>query len=92
MIYIYVVCQYVGMSLCLQKIPMPKCMGGITWPKHAPAQSQFWAVKTDLWDPYYSHLLYVSMDDKEAKKNVHLEMRNLKQTELQRLKNRGKKG
>ena len=26
------------------------------------------------------------------KRNVHLEMRNLKQTELQRLKNRGKKG
>ena len=32
------------------------------------------------------------MDRKEAKKTVHLEMRNLKQTELQRLKNRGKKG
>ena len=26
------------------------------------------------------------------KRNVHLEMRNLKQTELHRLKNRGKKG
>ena len=26
-----------------------------------------------------------SMDKKEAEKNVHLEMRNLKQTELQRL-------
>ena len=26
------------------------------------------------------------------KSNVHLEMRNLKQTELHRLKNRGKKG
>ena len=32
------------------------------------------------------------MDEKEAeKKPVHLEMRNLKLTELQRLKNRGKK-
>ena len=29
---------------------------------------------------------------KKPKINVHLEMRNLKQTELQRLKNRGKKG
>ena len=29
---------------------------------------------------------------KKPKKNIHLEMRNLKQTELQRLKNRGKKG
>ena len=27
---------------------MPKCVGGITWPKHAHAQSQFWAIKTDL--------------------------------------------
>ena len=34
------------------------------------------------------------MDEQEAreKNNVHLEMRNLKQTELQRLKNGGKKG
>ena len=32
------------------------------------------------------------MDKKEAEKNVHLEMRNLKLTELQRPKNRGKKG
>ena len=29
---------------------------------------------------------------KKKPKKVHLEMRNLKQTELQRLKNRGKKG
>ena len=27
---------------------MSKCLGGITWLKHAHAQSQFWAVKTDL--------------------------------------------
>ena len=45
--------MYVDMSVCmsvclLQEIRMPKCMGGITWPKHAHAQSQFWAVKTDL--------------------------------------------
>ena len=35
------------------------------------------------------------MDKKRSQKTknkVHLEMRNLKQTELQRLKNRGKKG
>ena len=30
------------------------------------------------------------MDEKEAEKSVHLEMRNLKLTELQRLKNRGR--
>ena len=68
-----------------------------TWSKHAHAQSQFGTVTTDLWHPSYSFRLYgraalVSMDEKEAEKNVHLEMRNLKQTELQRLKNRGKKG
>ena len=27
---------------------MSKCIGGITWPKHAHAQSQFGVVKTDL--------------------------------------------
>ena len=37
----------VCMSVCLQKIRMPKCLGRITWPKHVHAQSQFWAVKTD---------------------------------------------
>ena len=31
------------------------------------------------------------MDEKEAGKNVHLEMRNLKLTELQRLKNKERK-
>ena len=31
------------------------------------------------------------MDEKESEKSVHLEMRNFKLTELQRLKNRGKK-
>ena len=30
------------------------------------------------------------MDNKEAEKKVNLELRNLKQTEIQRLKNRGK--
>ena len=25
-----------------------KCVGEITWPKHAHAQSLFWAVKTEL--------------------------------------------
>ena len=38
----------VCMSVCLQKIRIPKCVGGITWSKHAHAQSQVWAVKTDL--------------------------------------------
>ena len=33
------------------------------------------------------------MDEKQAEKNnIHLEKRNLKQIELQRLKNKGKKG
>ena len=30
------------------KKSMPKCVGGIIWPKHAHAQSQFWVIKTDL--------------------------------------------
>ena len=35
---------------------MPKCVGGITWPKNAHAQ--FWAVINDLRHPCYSFLLY----------------------------------
>ena len=42
------VCMLVCMLVFLQKIRMPKCVGGITWPTHANAQSQFWEVKTDL--------------------------------------------
>ena len=48
----HVIYIYTCISGCLQethtKIRMPKCMGGITWPKHAHAQSQFWAVRVDL--------------------------------------------
>ena len=32
---------YVGLYVCRES----KCIAGITWPKHAHAQSQFWAVK-----------------------------------------------
>ena len=42
------VCMSEYMSVCLQEICMPKCVGGITWPKHAHAKSRFWEVKTDL--------------------------------------------
>ena len=59
---------------------------------HAHAQSHFWAVKTDLWHPCYWFRLRARAALAWRKRNVHLEMRNLKQTELQRLKNRGKKG
>ena len=34
--------------ICRYVYRVPKCVGGITWSKHAHAQSQFWAVKTDL--------------------------------------------
>ena len=91
---------------------MLKCVGRITWSKHAHAQSQFcefwnkvplWnlnstfirQVKTDLWHPYYSFLLYarvvLAWMKKKPEKKRSLRMRNLKQTELQRLKNRWKK-
>ena len=40
--------MYVGMSVCLKKMCMTKCVGGITWSKHAHAQSKFGTVKTDL--------------------------------------------
>ena len=53
------------------------------------AQSQFWAVKTDLWQLRYSfdYILESSFSMDEIR-NVHLEIGNIKQTELQRLKNR----
>ena len=54
--------MYDGMSVCLWekhtiKRRMPKWVRGIKWSKHAHAQSQLWAVETDLCHPYYS-LLY----------------------------------
>ena len=42
--------------------------------------------------PYYSFRLYARATLAWTEENVYLEMRNLKQTELHRLKNRGKKG
>ena len=42
-IYIYIYMS-VGRYVCR----VQKCVGGITWPKCAHAQSQVWAVKTDL--------------------------------------------
>ena len=42
---IYVsVSRSVGQYVCR----VQKCVGRIMWPKHAHAQSQIWAVKTDL--------------------------------------------
>ena len=35
--------MYVYMCVCRG----PKSVGGITWAKHAHAQSQYWAVKSD---------------------------------------------
>ena len=37
---------YVGR--CMSVVCQINCVGGITWTKHAHAQSQVWAVKTDL--------------------------------------------
>ena len=45
----YYMCRFVYLG-------MPKCEGGITWPKNAHAQ--FWAVKNDMRHPCYSFLLY----------------------------------
>ena len=39
------ICVSVRRSMCLC---VQKCIGGITWPKHAHARSQIWAVKTDI--------------------------------------------
>ena len=59
------------------KIYMPKCVGEITWPKYAHAQSQFWAVKNRPVTPDYSFRLYARAALAWTKKMLHLEMRNL---------------
>ena len=83
------VCRYVGLSTGnpYKKIRIPKCVGGITWPKHAHAQSQFWAVKNQ---PMYDTRTLYARAALAWTKNI--EIKNLKRTELQRLNNRGKKG
>ena len=45
---------YIYMCVCRG----PKSVGGITWAKHAHAQSHYWAVKSDQCHPYYSFRLY----------------------------------
>ena len=59
---------------------------------HAHAQSLLGAVKPVTPVLFISYTLELCMDEKEAEKKRHLEMRNLKLIVLQRLKNRGKKG
>ena len=73
---------YVCVGLYVHR--MPKYIGGIAWPKQAHGQSHFWSVKIDRWHPYYSFLLYARAalvwTKSNITSNVHLEMRNLKQT------------
>ena len=45
--------------ICARVCRGPKSVGGITWAKRAHAQSQYWAVKSDQWHPYYSFRLYI---------------------------------
>ena len=42
--------RYVGLSMGnhTKSTYVKKCVGEITWPKHAHAQSLFWEVKTEL--------------------------------------------
>ena len=68
---------------------MPKCLGGITWPKHVHAQSQFGAVKTDLRHPCYSFRLYTRaalawMKKKRSLRNEKLKANRASETEEQR--------
>ena len=78
---------YVSRYVCR----VQKCIDGITWPKHVHALSQIWAVKTGLRHQCYSFRLYARAALAWTKRNVHLEMGNLKQTELQRLKTEERK-
>ena len=67
---------------------VPKCVGGIMG---AHARSQFWAVKTTVTTAFFISTKRKSSFSRE-KKNVHLEIRNLKQTDFQRLQNSRKNG
>ena len=68
---------------------MPKCLGGITWPEHTHAQSQFGAVKTDLRHPCYSFRLYTRAalawrKKKRSLRNEKLKANRASETEEQR--------
>ena len=53
-IYIYVCLSYVkSREITWNHVKSRE----ITWIKHAHAQSQYWAVKSDQWHPYYSFWL-----------------------------------
>ena len=59
---------------------------------HALAQSLLGAVKPVTPVLFIAYTLdFIAWTKKKLKKSVHLEMRNLKLTELQRLNNRGKR-
>ena len=65
------------------------CVGGITWPKCAHAQSQVWAVKNDLRHPCYSFLLYTRAaiawtKKKRSLRNGKLKANRPSETEEQR--------
>ena len=46
--FLVYICRYVGMSVAMSIVCQINYVGGITWIKHAHAQSQVWAVRTDL--------------------------------------------
>ena len=48
-IFLVYICMSVGMYVCRG----PKSVGGNTWAKRAHAQSQYCAVKSDQYHPYY---------------------------------------
>ena len=60
---------------------MPKCMGGITWPKHAHALYQLNLLVTPVLFIVYAKAAFAWM--KKKPKKCLLEMRILRQTELQ---------
>ena len=41
--HVIYICRYI----CVSVVCQINCVGGITWIKHAHAQSQYWAVKSD---------------------------------------------
>ena len=82
------VCMYVCMSVC--RYVYKKYVHQNVWAKLRKVGFGQLKPTCDTHIILYARAALAWM--KKKPKNVHLEMINLKQTELQRLKNRGKKG
>ena len=72
-----ITCMSVCLGKLIQKIRWPKCVGRITWPKHAHAQSQLGRLKPTC-DIHIIHFDYTEWTKKKPKKQKQRSLRNEK--------------